>query len=614
MSYDGLVMNGITRECDRILTGGRVDRIAQPGKNEIILHLYSQGKNFKLLISTLAQEARVHLTSSVPPNPSQPPVFCMVLRKHLEGGRILSVKQQGLDRILHITVSALDEFGDLKEKCLIAEIMGKHSNLILIDPASGTIIDSIKRITGAVSRWRQVLPGELYIPPPPADKLPPWREEEDAVSERLLRAGTSQALDKVLLSVYDGLGPLSVQELIHRAGASPVDTLEYFGSGDYFRLYRAVSDLGKDIEKGIYQPEILIRDGRPKDFSAIALTQFPEDQRQRFTTLNETLDAFYRDRGLANLFRQKQSDLEQIVRREQERCRKKAGLQAESILEGQEGQKWQIYGQLLTAEHYRLKQGPEAVLTNFFDPDGGTVTIPMDPRFSPIENAQAYFKRYQKAKLTAEKAQIHYEDTLNELAYLDSVALSLTTVSGLDELSEVRGELAQAGYIKPTGKGKHPQKNRGEITGKAPARRGGSQKKKTEDEPSSGGAPTLGKVRFQGYDILYGRNNRQNDYLNMKVARAGDLWFHAQNTPSAHVVVRNPDKKDVSDEVIEAAAKICLWHSRAKSAGRAAIDYTLRQNIWKPKGAKPGMMLYGQYQTLYVSVEEDEIRLLTGAG
>ncbi|MCL1804776.1 MAG: NFACT family protein [Clostridiales bacterium] len=618
MTYDGLVMNGVARECHELLSGGRVDRIAQPNKNEIILHIYNQGRNHKLLISALAQEARVHLTSAAPPNPGHPPVFCMVLRKHLEGGRVLSVAQQGLDRILHISISAMDELGDFREKLLIAEIMGKHSNLILVDPESGRILDSMKRITEAVSRWRQVLPGEVYVPPPPSHKLPPWQEREETLSGRLLQAGASQALDKIILSTYDGLGPLSVQELIHRAGASPVDTLEYFGQGDYIRLYRALSALGADIAQGSYHPEILALAGRPKDFSAIALTLYPAGQRQAFGTANDMLDAFFRGRTTANLFRQRQSDLEQIIRREQERCRKKAGLQAESILEGKEARKWQVLGQLLMAEHYRLRQGPEATVTDIYDPEGGSVTIPMDPRLSPVENAQVYFKRYQKAKLTAEKAQIYYDDTMGELSYLDSVALSLTTVSTLEELSEVREELTQAGYLRRGGGA--PTRERGagrpasKLKGAQKAKKSRGGKAAAGDGGSAGSAGSaLGRLRAGGFEILYGRNNRQNDYLNMKVAKAGDLWFHAQNIPSAHVVVRNPEKKDVPAEVIEAAAKICLWHSQAKASGRAPIDYTLRQNIWKPKGAKPGMMLYESYQTIFVSADEEDMARLIGS-
>jgi predicted ribosome quality control (RQC) complex YloA/Tae2 family protein len=488
--------------------------------------------------------------------------------------------------------------------------MGKHSNLILVDPETGRIIDSLKRITEAVNRYRQVLPGELYQTPPPANKTPLWEEKEDTIAERLISAGASQALDKVVLSSYDGLGPLSVQELIHRAGASPVDTLEYFGQGDYMRLFHAASTLGKDIANGFYQPEILHLDGKPKDFSAIALTLFPKEQRQPFDSLNAMLDTFYRDRGTVNLFRQRQRDLEQILRREQDRRRKKAGLQAESILEGTAAEKWRVYGQLLTANHYLIPQGEEATVTNYFDPDGGSVTIAMDPKYSPMENAQIYFKRYQKARQTAQKAQLFYDETMVELAYLDSISFSLTAAKSLEGLAEIREELAEAGYMKPSsgenrGQGAKSRKNTAKSAAGRDRKGGGG----AQGKPRAEGLP-ISKLHYKGYDILYGSNNRQNDYLNMKIAKGGDLWFHAQNIPSAHVVIRNPDKREIPEEVIETAAKLCLWNSRAKEAGRAAIDFTLRQNIWKPKGAKPGMMLYEQYQTLFVTVSEEEIRRL----
>ncbi|MCL1849449.1 MAG: NFACT family protein [Clostridiales bacterium] len=637
MSYDGLVMNGVANECNQLLVGARVDKIAQPNRNEIILHLRNQGMTYKLLISATAQEARVHITNASPPNPGQAPVFCMVLRKHLEGGRIVAVEQQSLDRVLHINISAMDEYGDIREKRLIAEIMGKHSNLILVDPDTGRILDSMKRITEAVNRYRQVLPGVIYVPPPPSDKFPLWLEEEDAAPSRLLQAGASQALDKVILSTYDGIGPLSVQEIIHRAGFSPIDTLEYFGQGEYSRLYQSVSGLGKSISTGAYQPEILQQEGRPKDFSAIALTLYPQERRLAFPSMNEMLDVYFREKVEANLFVQRQRDIEQVIRREQERCRKKAGLQAESILEGKEADKWRALGQLLTTYFYQIEQGEEASVTDLGDPEGGEVLIPMDPRLTPMENAQVYFKRYQKARQTANKAQVFYDETMEELAYLDSLAFSLTTVRRMEELLEIRDELGDAEYLKPASgderrsdrrsrmragnasskKGKGKGKSSGTGSGKG---KGGKNSKgnaegkegKQKERGQRGQAPAIASIECEGYQILFGANNRQNDYLNMKVAKSGDLWFHAQNIPSAHVVVRNPGNGEIPDTVVETAAKICLWHSQAKAAGRAAIDFTMRQNVWKPKGAKPGMMLYEQYQTVYITVDEEEIKEILG--
>jgi len=585
-------MNCVSRECERLLTGARIERIAQPGKYEIILHLRSQGKNYKFLISALSQEARAHLISSTPPNPDHPPVFCMLLRKHLEGGRIISFEQQGMDRVLRVNISAFDEFGDLSEKRLIAEIMGKHSNLILVDPKTGLIIDSMKRITDAISRYRRVLPGETYTPPPPSVKCPLWEERADTIAGRLLGFGASQALDKVILAAYDGLGPLSAQELIHRAGKSPVDTLEYFGQSDYFQIFGAVSALGADVAAGAYKPEILCLDGKPKDYSAIRLTMYPEEKRQSYDSVNDMLDTFFRDRSQVNQFQQRQRDMELIVRREQERCRKKAGLQADSILEGKEALKWQVFGQLLTANNYRITQGQEALVIDYSDPDSPELAIPMDPRLTPMENAQLYFKRYHKARLTAEKAKTHYDETLEELTYLDSLEFALSNAASLSELGEIRQELRDAGYVKSAGKDE----------------RGSSGKAKKSAAADVN--PCISKLSYMGFDILYGNNNRQNDYLNMKIAKSGDLWFHARNTPGAHVVIRNPEKKRVPDQVIEAAAKLCLWRCAARNAGRADIDYTQRQNVWKPKGSKPGMMLYEQYRTINVTVDEDEIKRL----
>lgn len=679
MAYDGILMRACARELNEILAGGRVDRITQPNRHEIILHIRSQSKTYKLLLSALAQEARVQIVSAAAPNPDKPPLFCMVLRKYLENGRILSFEQKGLDRILTLRIQAADEMGDQRERLLIAEIMGKHSNIILAEPAKagpggskpagmafeikgtgramdageaksageakGTgeaksageakdtgetkasgdqglwskpcrIIDSLHRVPTSVSRYRQVLPGEPYLFPPAQHKLPLWEETPEAMAPRLMAAGISRPLDKVILQTYDGLGPLSAQELIHRAGFSPVDTLEYFGQREYLQLFSAINDLGRELLCHTYKPEILLLDDKPKDFSAIALTQFPENRRQTFPSVNAMLEEYFKGRGIVNLFRQKQADLEQIVRREQERCRKKAGLQAASIQEAEAAKSWQLYGQLLMANHYCLEQGPEALVEDYTQEGCPEIPIPLDPQLSIIDNAQQYFSRYQKARNTAEKARVHYEETLAELEYLDSLSNSLTTVTSLEELAEIRGELWEAGYVKsegkdPSGARPKPFSPKGPSGGPGKPGKGGkyNKKAKTGDKNSrtAGGGReetmTLGRETVEGFEVLYGKNNRQNDYLTMRLAKSGDLWLHAQKIPSSHVIIRNPEKKPVPRQVIEVAARICLAHSQAKTAG-ASIDYTQRQNVWKPKGAKPGMVLYENYQTLYLRPQD----------
>ena len=625
MAYDGILMRACIHELNETLAGGRVDRVMQPNSHEIILQIRHQAKTHKLLLSALAQEARVQLTQSAPPNPEKPPLFCMVLRKHLENSRVLAFQQAGLDRILTIRFQVLDEMGDLTERLLVAEIMGKHSNLILLEPPkeqkeaettdsslpAGRIIDSLTRIPASVSRYRQVLPGETYVLPPSQHKLPLWLETAEELPSRLLAAGESKPLDKIILQAYDGLGPLSAQELISRAGFSPVDTLEYFGQSEYLRLFEAVHNLGQALVSHSYTPEIFYKDGKPKDFSAIALTQFPPESRRQAPSVNGLLEDFYKNRGLINFFRQRQADLEQLVRREQERCQKKAGLQAASIQEASEAEAWQLYGQLLMANHYRLHPGREAIVEDYTKEGAPQVCIPLDPRLSVIENAQVFFNRYQKARSTAEKARIHYEETLGELEYLDSLANSLTTVTTLAELAEIRSELKEAGYVKSEGQrgpGRDSRNAKGPSGGPGKPGKGKYKTPPAKKTPGKSGGSrdeglTLGREEIDGFEVLYGKNNRQNDYLTMKLARPGDLWLHTQKIPSSHVIIRNPEKRPLPEKVIEAAARICLAHSQARASG-ANVDYTQRQNVWKPKGAKPGMVLYENYQTLYLRAEE----------
>lgn len=599
MSFDGIVLRAVAHECSQHLTGARIDKIAQPNRHEIVMALRNRSQNYKLLFSTLAQEARVHLTTTTAPNPPQPPLFCMVLRKHLEGGKVLSIRQSGLDRILVLSVQIIDEMGDLAERQLLAEIMGKHSNLVLLDPASRRIIDSIHRVPANISRYRQVLPGLVYTTPPAQDKLPLWEETEDQIGPRLLETGPNKALDKLLLSVYAGIGPQTVQELLHRAGLEPSQTLEFFGQYEYLKLFRSVQNMGNALRGNLYHPEVILQDGVPKAFSAVALTQYPEHQRKAFESVNEMLDFFYRNRSTYNLFRQRQSDLEQVLRREQERCERKAGLQATAIQDAKEAQRWRLYGELLMAHAYDLPQGIEAVVPNYFEPETPLVVIPMDPALTPLQNAQNYFKRYQKAQHTARQAQAPYEETLEELAYLDSVAASLGSVTELSELAEIKEELQEAGYIKaePVKSAKTPKTGKGGRTSKP-------------GKPAA--QPQPGQVTIEGFQILYGKNNRQNDFLTMKIARNGDLWLHTQKIPSAHVIIRNPDRRTIPDSVIVAAAKLCVWNSKARYSSQVPVDYTLRQHVWKPKGAKPGMVLYENYKTLFAAAAEQEITAFLG--
>jgi predicted ribosome quality control (RQC) complex YloA/Tae2 family protein len=580
MSYEGIVLRAVAHELNERLAGARVDRIYQPNRHEVALGVRIRGQSEKLLFSTLAQEARVHLTTSKTPNPASPPLFCMVLRKHLEGGRILSVAQEGFDRILVLTVQSLNEVGDSVQRRLIAEIMGKHSNLILTDPAEGKIIDAIHRVPPSVSRYRQILPGVVYQSPPVQEKIALWEETEEGLIRRLMNQSLSKPLDRLLLSLYGGIGPQTAQEILYRAGLHPAEVLEFCGQYEIRRLWQAMDGLSQDLRAHRYTPETLTD---PRRFSAVRLTQFPGSERRSHAGMNEALDHFYQNQGILNLLRQRRNDLDQVLRREKERCEKKAGFQWETIREADDIHHLRLYGELLTAHLHQIAQGPEASAPNFYDPDGAVVVIPMDPRKTPSENAQAYFRMYRRARHGAEIAQIHYDETLRELAYLDSVQTAVHQSETLEDLSEIKEELQESGYIK-----------------KEPAR-----KKKSAGRDQTA-ADSISKAACRGYEIYCGKNNRQNDFLTMKMARGEDIWLHAKDIPGGHVLIKNPQGRPVPPDVLEKAAQWAAWHSKARQASKVPVDYTKRKHVWKPNGARPGMALYENQQTIQVSPAEME--------
>jgi predicted ribosome quality control (RQC) complex YloA/Tae2 family protein len=582
MAYEGIVLRAVAHELNERLEGARVDKIYQPNRHEVVLGVRSRGQSGKLLFSTLAQEARVHLTTSKTPNPASPPLFCMVLRKHLEGGRILSVAQQGFDRILILTVQTVNEVGDSVRRQLAAEIMGKHSNLILVDPAENKIIDAIHRVPPDMSRYRRVLPGCPYQSPPSQEKTALWDETEEGLTQRLTAQDLSKPLDRILLSLYGGIGPQTAQEILFRAGLRPTDALEFCGQYEIRRLWRAIADLGQDLKAHRYTPELLT-DARL--FSAVALTQFPEGDRRAYSNMNDALDQFYQNQGVLNLLRQRRNDLDQILRREQERCEKKAGLQWETVQEAEKVGHLRLYGELLTANLHQISQGTEASVHNFYEPDDAPAVIPMDPRLTPSENAQAYFRRYRKARHGAEIAAVHYDETLRELTYLDSVQTAVHQSETLEGLLEIKEELQDSGYIK-----------------KEPASR-----KKIVKQPERAVADNIGKTVYLGFEIYCGKNNKQNDFLTMKMAKGEDIWLHTKDIPGSHVLIKNRGGRPVPQEVLDKAARWAAWHSKARQSSKAPVDYTERKNVWKPNGARPGMALYKNQQTLYVSPEEPEV-------
>lgn len=582
MSYDGLVLRAAAVEFENMLIGARIDKVYQPSKSEIIMVLRQPGQTYKLLLSSLAQEAGVYITSQQRSNPQEPPLFCMVMRKHLEGGRIKAFTQSGLERILEIWCETTDELGDRVNRTIIVEIMGKHSNIILLDPSSNRILDSTNHVSAQISRYRQILPGLTYQSPPPQDKLVPWEADADIFMEKILSLPMSQKISKVLLNSFSGLSPQSSEEIIFRTGLDPGMPLEFCGQFELNAIWRSFNNISLSSRDGIFQPEVILNNNLPTAFSALALTSFPPEMRMSFPSMNEALEFFFSSRKSSNIFEQKKGDINQVLKRETDRCEKKAGIQEQTVLEAAEAEVFRLWGELLTAQQYQLTQGKEALVTNYYDPQGKSIKIPLDESLTIMENAQKYFKKYQKAKQAAQQASLQLKETRSELEYLQSMSVSLDNVTTLTEIEEIKEELRDAGYIKAV-----------PVKGK---------RKVTEKEPS---APE--KIIVDGWEIYFGKNNRQNDQLTTKIAKADDTWLHTKDIPGSHVIIKNPKNSSIPDNVLKAAALLSAYNSKARFSTNVPVDYTTKKHVWKLKGAKPGMVHYDNQQTIYITPAEELI-------
>lgn len=592
MSFDGIVLRAVATELNEALLGARIDKVYQPTKHEIILVLHQKGgAPTKLLLSSLAQEARVHLVSQTPPNPATPPLFCMVMRKHLEGGKILSIAQQKFERVLEISCEIIDELEEKALRQVIVEIMGKHSNIILIDPAQNRIIDSVHRVPASISRYRQVLPGFPYLCPPPQDKLELDQLEQDDFYERLLALPITTPLNKAVLKIISGVSPQSVEEILYRSGLDPIQALEYCGEYELSTLWQLVSTLGATIKKGSFTPEVILQGKQPLTFSAIALTSYPTAWRRSFASMNEALDYYFQHKTKSSSLQQQKGNLESLVKKEITRCEKKAGLQNATIFEAQQAEQYRLWGELLTAQLYQLSPGKEAQVPNYYDPEGKIETIPLDEHLTVGENAQRYFSRYQKAKNAAVKAAEQLRETNEELTYLYSLINSLQCVTTVAEIAEIQEEFREAGYLQATA-----------------AKKNLSTKKKAGGKNGMNKTASLPqKVSRDSWLIYIGKNNKQNDLLTMKMAKADDLWFHTKDIPGSHVVIKNPDRQEIPPQILEEAAILAAYHSQARNSTQVPVDYTLRKNVWKPKGAKPGLVLYDNQHTVYVTPVPEKI-------
>lgn len=578
MPFDGLFLYTVCRELNQKLRQGRIEKIYQPEREEIILVISRPGQKYRLLLSAGAENARVHLTGETRPNPTTPPVFCMLLRKHLEGAKISEFHQPGLDRVLEIRVDGRDELGYPVVKSLICEIMGRHSNIILVSRPGDLILDGIRRYSHAVSRYREVLPGRPYLPPPASGKVNPFLLHEEQFRELVLAGNLDDSLAAVLQKALDGLGVPTCREIVKLAGLEPNLPLNHCGEHELRTLWQSLQAVLAATRASEPRAVMVCQPGgKPVDFYPLAVT--PVEHLQYIEGgANEIADLFYSRRRHLEEFRKQKNLLLGRINKEQKRLAKKLALQRESVAGAQEGDLYRLYGELLTANLHRLERGMRAIeLVNYHDPEGNTVTIPLVPELSGVENAQQYFKKYNKARNTARAAGEMARATREELDYLDGVAASLEMAENTQDLEEIKLELVKQGYIKDN------------------TPRAGKKREKVAAPQSR----PLQYTTSDGFTVLVGKNNRQNDTLTLKTAEDHDIWLHASKIPGAHVIIRTGGREVPEKTLLEAAA-LAAYFSKARESGKVPVDYTLRKHVKKPGGAKPGFVIYEKQKTVYV--------------
>lgn len=572
MPMDGLTLGFIARELQETLRDARVEKVTQPEKDMLVLLLRAQGKNHRLILSAAPSFARVHLTQATYQNPLDAPMFCMLMRKHLTGGRVTAIEQLGGDRVLRLTIENKDELGDTAPRELYLELMGRHSNLTLV--MNGRIVDAIRHVSGDMSRVRQALPGLPFVPPPAQDKLDPQTLDVQSLLQRL--ETQSGVLDKALCQCVRGLSPVAAREIAFRATGMQWAEIRDL---DVERVARVTAEFIQRLPAVAQPTAQLNEDGLITEVLPFPYLSLNPALQKPYSSLSSALDAFFFGRDRRDRMAQKSASLKHLIKTIIERDEKKLALQEEELTASARMEEYRIAGELLTAQGYLVPRGVERVrLQNFYDPDGGMMEIALDVALTPAQNAQKYFKRYRKARSAQEIAREQKNKTLAELELLEQALFDLDECETEADLADVRRTLENAGLVRAPSEKKRP--------------------KQPESRPMLFLLP-------DGTEILVGKNSAQNDRLTGS-ARGGDTWLHAKDMPGSHVIIRG---EGVSEAALEAAAKLAAWFSKGKGVS-VPVDYTLRKFVKKPGGAPMGFVIYTHQKTLIVSATEGEIAAL----
>ncbi len=586
MALDGITVSAAVSELRRVLLNGYISKIAQPDKDELMLTIKTQGngsnRQSRLLISVGASLPFIYLTEINKPSPAVAPAFTMLLRKYLQGGRIVSVTQPSLERIIRIGIEHRDELGDLKIRTLVIELMGKYSNIIFIDEEE-TVIDSIKRIPATVSSVREVLPGRPYFIPGAEGKLDPM---QDITEEEFIEAvfGKPTTVIKALYGTFTGFSPFAASELCYRAdridGDAATISIDKIHRKTLYIEYRAFLD---DIKKESFTSCIIYDRGEPIEFSVFEPTQNEDMEIRRFETVSNVLERFYAEKDQYTRIRQHSSDLRKIVSNAIERTAKKIDLQRKQLKDTEKMEKYRIYGELINTYGYQVPDGESSFeAENFYT--GETVKVPLDPQLSVHENANRYFDRYQKLKRTKEAVSAQIGESEMALSHLQSIQASLTITSDESGLTQIARELADTGYMKYR------------------------SVKKREKEVSR----PFHYISSDGYDIFVGKNNYQNDELTFKNSSGSDWWFHSKKFPGSHVLmkVNGALPEEIPDRAFNEAGRLAAYYSTGRGQEKVEIDYTQKKNVKKPGGAAPGFVVYYTNYSMAIDSDISGIRLV----